>query len=46
MAGIGKKVEAVAYIRTSSAANVGADKYSDSGSRRPLKITLSGQGLP
>jgi hypothetical protein len=29
MAGNGKKVEAVAYIRTSSAANVGADKDSD-----------------
>jgi hypothetical protein len=29
MKGKGKKIEAVAYIRTSSAANVGADKDSD-----------------
>ena len=29
MAGKGKQVEAVAYIRTSSASNVGADKDSD-----------------
>ena len=32
----GKKVEAVAYIRTSSAANVGADKDSDKRQRAAI----------
>jgi DNA invertase Pin-like site-specific DNA recombinase len=36
MAGNGKKVEAVAYIRTSSAANVGADKDSDKRQRAAI----------
>ncbi len=33
----GKKVEAVAYIRTSSAANVGADKDSDKRQRAAIE---------
>ena len=37
MAGNGKKVEAVAYIRTSSAANVGADKDSDKRQRAAIE---------
>jgi len=37
MAGKGKKVEAVAYIRTSSAANVGADKDSDKRQRAAIE---------
>ena len=37
MAGKGKKVEAVAYIRTSSAANVGADKDSDKRQRATIE---------
>jgi DNA invertase Pin-like site-specific DNA recombinase len=37
MAGNGKKVEAVAYIRTSSAANVGADKDSDKRQRTAIE---------
>jgi DNA invertase Pin-like site-specific DNA recombinase len=37
MAGKGKKVEAVAYIRTSSAANVGADKDSDRRQRAAIE---------
>ena len=39
MAGKGKKVEAVAYIRTSSAANVGADKDSDQHESCPLGVS-------
>ena len=37
MASNGKKVEAVAYIRTSSAANVGADKDSDKRQRAAIE---------
>ena len=37
MAGNGKKVEAVAYIRTSSAANVGSDKDSDKRQRAAIE---------
>ena len=37
MAGKGKQVEAVAYIRTSSAANVGADKDSDKRQRAAIE---------
>jgi DNA invertase Pin-like site-specific DNA recombinase len=37
MAGKGKKIEAVAYIRTSSAANVGADKDSDKRQRAAIE---------
>ena len=37
MAGNGKKVEAVAYIRTSSAANVGVDKDSDKRQRAAIE---------
>ena len=37
MASKGKKVEAVAYIRTSSAANVGADKDSDKRQRAAIE---------
>ena len=37
MAGNGKKVEAVAYIRTSSAANVGADKDSEKRQRAAIE---------
>jgi DNA invertase Pin-like site-specific DNA recombinase len=37
MASIGKKVEAVVYIRTSSAANVGADKDSDKRQRAAIE---------
>jgi DNA invertase Pin-like site-specific DNA recombinase len=37
MAGKGKHVEAVAYIRTSSAANVGADKDSDKRQRAAIE---------
>jgi hypothetical protein len=37
MAVKGKKVEAVAYIRTSSAANVGADKDSDKRQRAAIE---------
>ena len=37
MAGKGKRVEAVAYIRTSSAANVGADKDSDRRQRAAIE---------
>jgi len=37
MAGKGKRVEAVAYIRTSSAANVGADKDSDKRQRAAIE---------
>ncbi len=37
MAGKGKKVEAVAYIRTSSAANVGTDKDSDKRQRAAIE---------
>ena len=37
MAGRGKRVEAVAYIRTSSAANVGADKDSDKRQRTAIE---------
>ena len=37
MAANGKKVEAVAYIRTSSAANVGADKDSDKRQRAAIE---------
>ena len=36
MASKGKQVEAVAYIRTSSAANVGADKDSDKRQRAAI----------
>ena len=36
MANKGKRVEAVAYIRTSSAANVGADKDSDKRQRAAI----------
>ena len=36
MASKGKRVEAVAYIRTSSAANVGADKDSDKRQRAAI----------
>jgi DNA invertase Pin-like site-specific DNA recombinase len=36
MAGKGKRVEAVAYLRTSSAANVGADKDSDKRQRAAI----------
>ena len=37
MASNGKRVEAVAYIRTSSAANVGADKDSDKRQRAAIE---------
>ena len=37
MANKGKRVEAVAYIRTSSAANVGADKDSDKRQRAAIE---------
>ena len=37
MANKGKPVEAVAYIRTSSAANVGADKDSDKRQRAAIE---------
>ena len=37
MASNGKKVEAVAYTRTSSAANVGADKDSDKRQRAAIE---------
>jgi DNA invertase Pin-like site-specific DNA recombinase len=37
MAGKGKPVEAVAYIRTSSAANVGQDKDSDKRQRAAIE---------
>lgn len=37
MAGKGKKIEAVAYIRTSSAANVGADKDSEKRQRAAIE---------
>src|ERR1700751_711831 len=37
MAFKGKKIEAVAYIRTSSAANVGADKDSDKRQRASIE---------
>jgi len=40
MAFKGKRVEAVAYIRTSSAANVGADKDSDKRQRAAIKAEL------
>ena len=36
MAGKGKQVDAVAYIRTSSAANVGTDKDSDKRQRAAI----------
>jgi hypothetical protein len=37
MASKGKRVEAVAYIRTSSAANVGADQDSDKRQRAAIE---------
>ena len=37
MAGKAKRIEAVAYIRTSSAANVGADKNSDKRQRAAIE---------
>jgi hypothetical protein len=39
------KAKAVAYIRTSSAANVGADKDSDSASDTPSQPSPSAPGL-
>jgi DNA invertase Pin-like site-specific DNA recombinase len=45
MAGKGKSVEAVAYIRTSSAANVGADKDSDKRQRAAIESCGKRAGL-
>ncbi len=44
MAGKGKKTEAVAYIRTSSAANVGADKDSDKRQRTAIQAFAKAAG--
>jgi len=41
-----KKVEAVAYIRTSSAANVGSDKDSDKRQRAAIEGYAERAGLP
>ncbi len=45
MAGKGKLVEAVAYIRTSSAANVGADKDSDKRQRAAIEAYAKRAGF-
>jgi DNA invertase Pin-like site-specific DNA recombinase len=45
MAGKGKKVQAVAYIRTSSASNVGADKDSDKRQRHAIEAFAKRAGL-
>jgi DNA invertase Pin-like site-specific DNA recombinase len=45
MAGKGKKTEAVAYIRTSSAANVGADKDSDKRQRGAIESFAERSGF-
>jgi len=45
MAGKGKKVEAVAYIRTSSAANVGADKDSEKRQRAAIEAFAKRSGF-
>ena len=44
MAAKGKRVEAVAYIRTSSAANVGADKDSDKRQRAAIEAFAKAAG--
>ena len=44
MANKGKRVEAVAYIRTSSAANVGADKDSDKRQRAAIEAFAKAAG--
>ena len=45
MASKGKQVEAVAYIRTSSAANVGADKDSDKRQRAAIAVSARRAGF-
>ena len=45
MAAKGKRVEAVAYIRTSSAANVGSDKDSDKRQRAAIESFGKRAGL-
>jgi DNA invertase Pin-like site-specific DNA recombinase len=44
MSGKGKRVEAVAYIRTSSAANVGTDKDSDKRQRAAIEAFAKRSG--
>jgi hypothetical protein len=44
MAGKGKRTEAVAYIRTSSAANVGADRDSDKRQRAAMQAFAKAAG--
>ena len=39
-----EKIKALAYLRTSSVANVGADKDSDKRQRATIGVTPSGQG--